>query len=105
MSTVLQSLTSMSEEQEDHLRQVIRSEMLRIAAWMIGVFGIVAIGLASKAIVDSTRMNDHIGDGHPGTVVGVIQSQAIDLSEIKATQQHIREDISEIKKKLESHDR
>ena len=88
----------MSEEQENHLRGVVRDEIRKGLRWLIGVFGMLVIGLIVKGVQDSTRLNDHIGDGHPRVVLDIVYGQAVSLGKIEANQERILSDMEVVKK-------
>jgi len=77
-----------------------------LVAGFFSIMGMMAFG-TTRLIQNDTRLANHMGDGHPEAVRQLVRSNEKLLVEIRTNQLHIieefsrtREDISELKKKL-----
>ena len=102
----------MSEDQEQHLREIIRDEQRKFMIeadaratvarrWWIGTFAIAFAFAGAQIVSDHTTMKNHLSDGHPTKVIELVNNQGILLREIKVMQANIREDLAELKKGID----
>ena len=91
----------MSEHEEERLREIVRDEVRKGWWKVIAVFGILALGLGVRSVQDSTRLKDHLSDGHPRSVLELYQEHRVLLREIRVNLAHLREGQAELKKGID----
>lgn len=90
--------------EENAIQAAVASEKAKTARrWAIGIGITLAVFLSGgvvKLIQTDARFEDHTQDGHPDVVYEMISGIKGSLIRIETKQEHIQEDLSDIKKKL-----